>query len=222
MSRRRPDVTELDRLARDLRLTPKQRRFAEALAADPSGNKTLAALAAGCGSAAARFRGSKWLAMPKVRRYVESLRTAAQLALERRTADAVMSAAEVQERLTTLARADLGAHLEVDADGVPRVKIDPAQTYILREVSTRHGPEDEVRGGATWTETKVRVADPRPALEALARIKGLGEGARSDGGVTITGPVLVQLLGGGNGNGGRPDAESVRAVAKRLLGGIPE
>jgi hypothetical protein len=42
-------VRDLDRLVNELRLTPKQRRYAEALAADPDHNQTRAAQAAGLG-----------------------------------------------------------------------------------------------------------------------------------------------------------------------------
>jgi hypothetical protein len=74
-----------------------------------------------------------------------------------------MAAAEVIERLSALARADLGEHLEYDAHGVvvgPRVV--RGQTYTLLEYAT-----------TGKSGVRVRVESRRQALEALARIYGL-------------------------------------------------
>lgn len=63
---------DLDRIADGLGLTTMQRRFAEALAADPARNQTHAARVAGTISDPA-IAGSRWANMPKVKTYLEEI-----------------------------------------------------------------------------------------------------------------------------------------------------
>ena len=83
-----------------------------------------------------------------------------------------MAADEVIVRLSRLARADIGQHLRWGEDGEPYLRIDPAHTDTIRELRQRDGPPNGDKAPA-WVERMVKVADPRPALEALARIHGL-------------------------------------------------
>jgi hypothetical protein len=88
-----------------------------------------------------------------------------------------MEAAEVVERLSRQARADLGHHLAWTEAGEPYIRINPEHTDTIRELRQREGPPGE-DGRPLWIERTIKVADPRPAQEALARIHGL-DGTRA-------------------------------------------
>jgi hypothetical protein len=93
-----------------------------------------------------------------------------------------MEAAEVIERLSRLARADLGEHLRYDEhdEAVGPKVMRGAGTYtvgefeVIEEVRRRKDGEDEV----SQVRRKIKVKDSLKALEALARIYGL-DGTRS-------------------------------------------
>jgi hypothetical protein len=90
--------TELDTLAKQLRLTRKQRAFAEALAKDPS-NQTEAARRAG--SKRPREAGSRWARGATVARYVAAL-TQAAIERSKPRVGTVRAVADLSETLETL------------------------------------------------------------------------------------------------------------------------
>jgi hypothetical protein len=109
-------------LAAQLRLTAKQRAFAEHLAADPDRIATRAARAAGAGKGA-EVTASKWLRLAKVQTYLGALTVEAQTSAAARTSGAVVSLTEILERLTAIARTSIGDCLRISSSG--RLEIDP-------------------------------------------------------------------------------------------------
>lgn len=170
-------IEALDKLATDMGLTPMQRRFCEAYAADPDHNGQKAAEAAGVNPRTARTRASKWLTNANIASYMKQLMAEGKALALKRTASVVMTAAEVQERLSRQARADIGYHLELTEDGGYRVKLDPERTDIIRGIKIKSGCDKD---GMPWTETELRVNDPNTPLQALARIYGLDKTDRPD------------------------------------------
>jgi len=116
----------LEALAKKLKLRPRQRRFAEVLALDPSRNQTAAAIAAGVAPGeGARVQGSRWAAWPKVKLYIAEL---TREATERSVAKSENTVAELSEVLETLSahmRARLGDFLIIaeEKDGAVAVKV---------------------------------------------------------------------------------------------------
>ena len=171
------DAVALAELSVKLKLTRKQRLFAEALALDPDHNQTKAALKAGYAQSSASVRAAEMIKMRSFKEY-----TAAFIAVAEKRAllsrpetgieAAVMDEAELLWRLTMIGRSDIGSHLEIAEDGSFRVKLDRQKTGIVREVVTK-----EIMGGdegkGAVLETRIKVADPLPALLGLAKIKGI-------------------------------------------------
>ena len=79
----------------------------------------------------------------------------------------IMDKPELLARLSRLARADIGKHLKIEG-GVPIVSVDAEHTDIIREVTVRNAG-----GDGPFTEVKLKIADPRPALVDIAEILGL-------------------------------------------------
>jgi phage terminase small subunit len=91
-------------LARRLRMTERQRRFAEALAADATWNQTRAALVAGVAPERAAIQGSRWVRLSKVQECIAALSWEAIMAAERRTGKAVASLTQILELLSAQMR----------------------------------------------------------------------------------------------------------------------
>jgi phage terminase small subunit len=210
---------ELVELAGRLRLTRLQTDFVLALVADPKRNQTKAAIEAGASSKTAHIWASKKLRLAKVQEFLAKVtEAAAERARERALAspavrqveNAIMESAEYQLRLSRLGRADIGKHLEIDAEGVPKVRVDPAHTGFIREVRVEEfvGSDGQIK-----TTTTLKVADSLPALVALGRVRGWEkpESQPADTGLAlqILGAVTVKafkdaylkLVAAGNGNG---------------------
>ncbi len=208
-------MADLSQLAKDLRLTQKQRRFAEALALDPERNQTKAAMAAGSTVKRAHVTGSQWVRLGKVQAYIKAFLGVSPegAVVAKRVRPRIADRNEVLRRLTRQARADVGLHLAISGDGTPAVAIDPRHTGIIRGVKVKNGPTDKVTGQPQWTETEIKVADPVPPLVALARIYGMEDQLQKPGDRTLIINVLHELprerlreltaglLAGGNGNG---------------------
>lgn len=162
-----------DKLARDLRLSGTQRRFAEAwavaFAADPNVTATAVQRSVdpeGQSAGTASVRGNAKLRNPRVKAYISALLGDA--AASARTRGAVMGAREVMERLSEQARADLGDHLRIRRDGSHEVRLNRKRTKTLRSIETvKRSPDGTVR------RDKIQVSDPVPPLRSLARIYGL-------------------------------------------------
>src|SRR5262245_55609894 len=115
------NVTALERLAADLRLTRKQRAFAEALATDKERNQTRAAHAAGCGRGAA-VTASKWLRLAKVQTYIRAVTEAAEAERRAKTADSLTALERALIALSNILRANIVDCLRETADG--KIEID--------------------------------------------------------------------------------------------------
>lgn len=92
----------LDKLADELKLTPKQRRFARALAQDPERNRTKAARAAPYGSPG--VEGCLALKNPKVAAFYDALTAEARALAVQDDANAVATAAEILAHATACLR----------------------------------------------------------------------------------------------------------------------
>jgi len=98
----------------------------------------------------------------------------------------IMEQTELLARLTRHGRADIGKHLKFSEDGkLLGVEVDPQYTEIIRDLELKEGPRDEKTGKPLWTETKVRVADPMPALGQLAKYHGLEKAAQGQLSATV-------------------------------------
>lgn len=216
---------ELVDLAKHLKLTRLQAGFVLALAVDPKRNQTKAAIEAGASPKTAHIWASKTLRLAKIQEFLAKVTEAAterarELALANpavhQVEEAVMESAEHQLRLSRMGRADIGRHLDaeaINALGIPGLKLDAAHTETIREIAWEHVVGT---GGMATTRVRIKVADPVPALQGLARLKGW---EKADGGgevnkqaLAILGAVTVEafkaaylkLIAGGNGHGG-PD-----------------
>lgn len=187
-----PKEQRLANLAKSLKLTDRQRTFAETLASN-GGNQRQAAIAAGSPPRSADVTGSKWASHGKVVQYLKVLRAEAERreerAIEKAADDAIMRRNELLRRLSAQARADIGKHLRI-VDGRGEVYLDQEHTDVLRDVVVKEGPKLE-DGTPAWTETRIKVADPVPALTTMARIYGL---EKVPTGPQVQTNVLVQVL----------------------------
>jgi hypothetical protein len=121
-----------------------------------------------------------------------------------------MESAEHQLRLSRLGRADIGRHLAIDGDGNVEVRIDPAYTDTIREVKVEEWADKD---GMPVRRTTIKLADPMPALQALARVKGWekeeGNGEVNKVALDILGAASIEtfkaaylkLIAGENGHG---------------------
>lgn len=131
-----------------------------------------------------------------------------------------MGAQEVQERLARIARADIGEHLSFDAEGQPKLQLSQDNTGTIREYVeerevTRKAGETEV----STTVRRIKVADPLPALQTLAKIHGLekdGSNPPQNNTLVLAGldpEILRALLRHAIGNAGHAPAIEVEASA---------
>lgn len=156
-----PAPAELDALARRLRLTPRQRAFAEALAQDPNRNQARAAAAAGVAhpDRAAEY-GCRWAKNPGVREYLAALTRSARQQVIAKTGRACANVAEVLEILTRQARSNIGQYL--DASGRVHVEsVREAPPGVVREYEhsdTAHG-----------RRCRLKLESPQGAAEKLLR-----------------------------------------------------
>lgn len=100
-------AVDLHRLAHDLRLTDMQRRFVEALAADPQRNARRAAIGAGASETSALVRASRWLKLAKVKSYFEAVVAAAVPVTLGETSGRVLTLSEMLANLTAQARGEM-------------------------------------------------------------------------------------------------------------------
>lgn len=202
---------ELVALADKLGLSEKQRRYAEHLASDPERNQTQAALNAGYAASAARSHGSRLASDCNIQTYMAALIEKSKEAVNvvAMTEDAVMETAEVMLRLSRQGRADIGKHLSVDDDGNWSVRPSKEHTDTIRHLKSRSGCDKD---GMAWTETEIKVADPVPALQSLARIYGLEKESDSGKVVNINIEKLLAVV----------SPEQLREANRLALMGGPE
>lgn len=147
---------QLHVLAKQLRLTKKQRTFAEAYAADPNCNISAAARAAGSRGKAAGPDGHQILSLAKVQTYIKAINSEAQQAATRHTENSVMSVAELMQRVTLLARHDAAQWLMfIDHDQRELGPDEKSDRELQRAVFVRTSEVDGKK------ETKTEVDGPR-------------------------------------------------------------
>ena len=170
---------DLDRLAKQLKLTATMRHFAEAMvearALDPMGRHGAEVCRRlGIGKKDPCSAAKRLMASPKVKLYMEALVAAAGDVAAKRTEQVKMTAAEVLERLSVQARASLQPHLRFGAEGEnPTVLVSEAHCDNIREFTVETKDHGSGEAAHTVTRTKIRVADPVPSLVAIAKIMGL-------------------------------------------------
>lgn len=197
-------LPRLRELADDLGLTEKQRVFAETLAADPERNQRQAAIKAGYPVKSADSAGSRVFSNDKVREYFDFLTKKATQAVERRVARRIMSAAEVAERLTEHAEADIAEFITVlppppvlegnaphhpgEAAVGPTWSIDipkaiaNGKSHLIKEISY------DANGNP-----KLKVVDQQAALDKLAKYHRLYRDEDDDSKRPAS-TTLVQIL----------------------------
>jgi hypothetical protein len=122
---------------------------------------------------------------------------------------AAMDKHELLERLSRQARADIGMHLKI-TDGVPQPYIDAENTDTIREITIKRTIKRTAGEDGVTTETKLKVADPRPALVDIAEIYGMKKTPEDP---ATKGPqVLVQIL-----NQAGVTKEQLRVAVKAAL-----
>lgn len=181
MTPRRAAV-ELDSLARELRLTSRERAFCELLSAAPPGTaKSKIAKQAGFGGTgnSLEVAACRVFRKAKIQKYMKALALRAESALAKRTQRAVLSKMGVLRRLAAQADADVGRYLILSDKGeVEGFKIPKGKTRAIRAVKlkTRTIPGEDGEAPVLEREVELRVADPVPALRILAEHHKLVDG----------------------------------------------
>lgn len=196
-------VARLQALAKQLRLTNKQRKFAEALAPDPEENQSRAAEIAGLGTPY-HVQGSKMVRLGKVQQYIEALRKEAGVDLVRPTATAnalerterkIADLAEVLEILTNQARYKMSDYL--NQDGEPNweaIRQAPPGLFRGYEVTTTTNEEGQVTMRA-----KLLAESPQSAAKELrAHFTGGGQAPPPQGNtvnvLALLGDLPIEVL----------------------------
>jgi Terminase small subunit len=176
---RRSPASRLAAIATELRLTPIQRRFAEALASDPERNQTRAARAAGAGKDAA-VRGAKLVRLGKVGTYLHHLSEEAQARIERETERTVGDAAKVIRGLWDIVNSSVVDFLRYDPPG-PRCihcgRRGASGLFVDPREVIEQGKGAEIKRLKFWTDGgSIELYDRVKALGMLARVYGLYDG----------------------------------------------
>lgn len=165
-----PNITQrLLQLSIDLKLTPLQKRFAEALAADSNASKPDAYIA--CTGEESRSKASykamRLFNSKKVQRYYREIMDSGHVALAERSKYRIMTAWEIRGRLSEIARADYKDFVRVKPNGAfefdLQACIASGKSWLIKEL--RHDAET----GAPI----VKLHDSAEALKTLAKIEGL-------------------------------------------------
>ena len=187
--------------AAELKLTEKQRRFAEALARDPEENQTRAAEVAGLGKPWA-VQGAKMVKLGKVRAYIAAIHAEAGLTAVRADGaeSAIASREEVLRAITEDMRSDIADVVHINADRSWDIDVAGAiasgKSRIIREL-----------GYDSQGRPRVKLVDPQKAKDQLARFHGIyADEARNQ--ETTLGELVKAL-----------DAATRLAMAKALLRG---
>lgn len=191
---------KLDELARRLKLTPKERRFAEALAVDPEANQTAAARKAGYSAKQADRHGSLVAGRGRVKTYLSALLAEAHAEAQEQASGSVMSVRELWERLSLIARADMADYVET-AEGEPgedgKRKSDFFLLRLKAPFASRKGAAVAALKYNSDGLPEIKLRDSQQALNTLARMYGLMrdklEVSGEDGG-----PVVIREVIGGD------------------------
>ena len=183
------------------------RMFAEGYLAN-GGNGTQAAIGAG-------VKGTPGAIRVTANRLLKKARASGLLEQKLQQIEAAMGKEETLLRLSRQARADIGRHLRFGEAGDVSLRVSKDHTDIIREYV-----EEEVRttkAGETLTEVRtkrLKVADPVPSLQTLAKIHGLEKPGPGQG-LTVNGNVLLQVAL----DAGIP-REKFGELGRRLLAGL--
>lgn len=197
-------------LAGELRLTEKQRLFAEALMADPERNQTKAAEAAGLGTPY-HVQGSKMVRVGKVQQYMAAIDAMAGLTEGKgeATESKIASRQEVLELMTAHARADPDDFLDEFGSFSLSKAREAKKTKLLREITVDEKVINvEGEQHVLERKTKFKVVDQQKALDQLARHHKIFEEG-GQGGREGTLGDLVRAM----------DAATRLAMAKLMLRG---
>lgn len=168
-----PNITQrLLQLSADLKMTALQKRFTEALAADPNANKTDAYIAVSGeeNRLTAGYRGGRLFRNKKVQRYYREIMDAGTAQAERARIR-IMTAWEIRSRLSEIARADIRDFVRITPTGAFEFDLQAAfaagKGHLIKELT--HDAET----GAP----KIKLHDTMDALKTLAKIEGLMQDA---------------------------------------------
>jgi hypothetical protein len=212
-------------LADDLKLTNKQRTFAEALAA--TGNQAEAGRVAALGKNP-DVQASKMVRVPKVAAYLAALKAEAVQLAQQRTKRRIMGGAEVLERLTEQAEISLAEFVTIVPDA-PSPTAGPGDQKPAKTI------DDEKRDRGWYIDIpkaleaglghliqeisydkqglpRLKLPDRQGALDKLARYHGHYKG--EEGGAQVTNVLLLQVL--------QSDPKLGAGLMKALLSGQPK
>lgn len=147
-------------------MTDRQRTFARLLAADPLGNKTQAAIGAGCPPRSASVTASKWLRNAKVQTEIKRLKAKASQKFE-------ISAEKVLKGLGRIAFLDVRKAFNKDGSLRPIHELDDDTAGAIAGFEHEKLFEHFAKGQAkqVGTTSKVKFSDRIRALELLGKWK---------------------------------------------------
>lgn len=174
-------AAQLDQLARKLKLTHQQRRFAEALAADPKRDQTAAARAAGYTDKDLSRAGSRLAVRPKVTEYIRALMLAATPvevvarvpAAQGKTAHAVATLTEALGTLSMIQRGTDPAELITEGGAVSIAALRALPPGMLKKYRAKTTQERDPNGERGDTrevlEISFELESASVAAQALVR-----------------------------------------------------
>lgn len=192
------EAADLDRLARELHLTRRQRAYAEGLAEGLSGLESARRAGYNGGDKGRSVAVAKMVGNPRIQTYLQALRSQRRDVALNRTLEHRVTRPRLLRRLWTQADADLGRYLVLDEQGsvtgfrVPRRKTRALRSVKLRERILRGPDGAEVLD----RQTEFRVADPVPAAAKIADMMGWTQGGAEREGQTQAVAVQVNVLVG--------------------------
>lgn len=155
-----------------------EKAFCEALVANPGITGKDAAIKAGWSPRSAHVLASRALDRPRVQAYLKALKNEIDNPGEKAIRRKVMSARAVLARLSAIGRASLKPHMAFNGEGeFVGINVDPDHADGIRQIKTKQIMG--IEGAAGLVETEVRIADPLPALQTLAKYHGLEKAPKS-------------------------------------------
>jgi len=164
----RQDGKDLYAEAERLALTSKQRDFALALLSDPSGNKALAAQAAGYKSP--QFAGPNLVKVPKIKHFLDFARSKDVKAVERKLGAGAATRQETLRIMSEQMRGSLIHYLNDDGSlDLPRLKAEN-KGYLLKEWQVAKRTLKAPTGDVVLEESvRGKAVDPGQAARLMAQ-----------------------------------------------------
>lgn len=183
-------------------LTPKERRLAELMAADPERVQWRAAAEAGYkgNEASLIATAARTLARVRVREYMAKLGSQAIDRANARTEGAIADLAECLEFLTTVKRARITDYIRDDGEwDVQKLKAAPAG--LMKAIEFRSTTSEE---GQAFTSQKVTFESALAATQSLLKhYESLGEGAQKERHMQAWAALVERLIGAARGASGK-------------------